>query len=193
MFVRNGISNVTLQWLTAGASSLFDLSFDSNVQHVVVTRTSAPFPTMLSEYKAQLSMQIFDNSPHCIRIDAAPILDRGCNTTFIVQVVVVPIVDCVGEISYAVAGASAEYQSIDWTEPRLLAPYSFVPSIQPGTLFPLGTTLVSYNLMSSSQAIVQPVASRVSCQFQVRGLILLSFLQTYTVFIKGLLWNIVNN
>ena len=167
----NGISGVEFTWISAGALSALSLEYNDTTQQVVLLTTDPTiFNSSLFQAPVLFTMKITDGSPQCVAHGAAPIFGSGCSSSFVVSMLALTEIGCPASVDTVVSYYGNTTQTVVWNAPSLLYFLPLSSSAQPGDVFPLGSTSVTYSLAPSVQSVVQTELSRLMCEFNVCAL-----------------------
>ena len=147
---------------------VLSLEYNSTSKQVVLLTTDPTiFNSSLFQAPVLFTMNVTDGSSQCVAYGLTPIYGFGCTTSFVVSIMALTEIGCPAFVDTAVSNYGDTTQTVAWSEPELLYFFPLASTSQPGDVFPLGVTSVSYSLAPSVQSVVQSVASRVTCQFDV--------------------------
>ena len=168
VIATNGIKSVQFSFVTSLPGSPLSLSYNASTQQVVLTTANASiFASPLFATPVVFQMNITDNSPQCVTPNGIAIYNSGCSSIFNVSVQALAVIGCPSDIEVALSSSSSATQSVVWTEPDLLAEYSYLSVARPGDLFPIGSTSVVYGIDHNVQSSLQTSVSLVTCEFTV--------------------------
>ena len=163
----SGIKSVELSFVDQAYSVNLSLWYNETTRQVYLTTTdSTVFVGSVLSSPVLFSMTITDDSLQCTRLGDS-YHGPGCTSVFLISLQALTVDNCPLSISVIVPASASTGPPVVWSEPNLLAEFPFISNFQPGDVFPIGTTLVRYELDGTVQSPLQSVESFISCQFEV--------------------------
>ena len=155
-----GVSKVDFQ-LPSG--SIFGVFYDPKNYEVVFNYSKSI--QQLPITSIDFSMSVSDDATSCLMFDSAA-TNQPCSAAFSVGLDIVEA-SCPDDINFDSPDVSSTLASVVWSDALINSPLPFIGSLQPGSLFHIGTTPIVYQLDTSDQSSLQPTSSRLQCEFDV--------------------------